>query len=74
MSNTSGILVSYTDIDGNLQKGVVRHIDQHRLFEKANKALVTLLNNDLSIKLDQDNKPRIALKSKDVLTHIGFCD
>lgn len=74
MSKNSGILVSYTDIDGNLQKGVVQHTDQHPSFEKINKALVRLLNDDLSLKKDQDQKNLVALKSKDLLTHIGFCD
>ncbi|OFX62680.1 MAG: hypothetical protein A2066_18780 [Bacteroidetes bacterium GWB2_41_8] len=75
MSNNSGILVTYTDITGNLQKGVILHNDQHRLFEKVNKALIRLLNDDLSFKVDtQNGKNLTALKSKDLLTHIGYCD
>ena len=74
MSKNSGIMVTYIDPDGNLQKGVVRHSDQHKLFAKANKALVTLLNDDLSLKIDQDQKNMIALKQKDLLTHVGYCD
>lgn len=74
MSKNSGILVSYVDINGNLQKGVVCHSDQHHLFEKANKALVRLLDDDFNLKIDQDQKNITALKSKDLLTHIGFCD
>lgn len=74
MSNNSGILVTYIDHDGNTQKGVVRHCNQRPEFEKRGKALVTLLNDDLSVKFDQDRCPRIALKSKELLTHIGYCD
>lgn len=74
MSNTSGIIVSYTDMNGNLQKGIVRHTDQHEEFRKVKKALIRLLNDDLTIKTDQDNKSLIALKNIDLLTHIGFCD
>lgn len=75
MSNNSGILVTYIDIDGNEQKGVVRHADQHPLFEKANRVLVTLLNYDLSLKFDPFNRKELkSLKRKDLLTHIGYCD
>ena len=74
MNKNSGIIVSYIDPAGHLQKGIVRYADQHRLFEKANKSLVTLLNDDLSIKTDQDQKNIIALKQSDLLTHIGYCD
>ena len=74
MSNTSGILVTYIDHDGNTQKGIVRYCNQRPEFEKRSKALVVLLNDDLSLKIDQDRHPRIALKRKDLLTHIGYCD
>lgn len=75
MSKNSGILVTYIDIEGNLQKGVVRHSDKHPEFEKFNKAYIHLLNDDLSFMIDPDNgKKLVALKSKNLLTHIGFCD
>lgn len=74
MSNNSGIIVSYTDQAGETQKGIVRHTDQHEEFGKVKKALVRLLNSDLTTKIDQDNKGLIALKSIDLLTPIGFCD
>jgi hypothetical protein len=75
MSTNSGTLVTYIDIDGNLQKGVVLHSDQHKLFQKVNKTLVRLLNDDLSFKVDSSNgKELTALKSNDLLTHIGYCD
>jgi hypothetical protein len=74
MNKNSGILVSYIDIDGNLQKGIVRYADQHPSFEKINKVLIRLLNDDLSLKVDQDQKKLVALKNKDLLTHIGFCE
>ena len=74
MSKSSGILVTYTDLDGNTQRGVLRYSDQSIEFEKRNKALICLLDNDLKLLLDQDRRPRIALKSKDLLTHIGYCD
>lgn len=71
----SGTIVMYTDINGNIQKGLVRDSDQNDAFKKVNKALVRLVNDDLSIKIDEDTKKGlIALKSIHILDCIGFVD
>jgi len=70
MSKNSGILVSYTDKDGNIQKAVILYVDQHTALTERNKVLVRLLNDDLSLK----DVNTLVVKNKDLLTHIGFCD
>jgi hypothetical protein len=70
MRKNSGILVSYIDKDGNLQKAIIRHVDQHPALTERNKVLVRLLNDDLSLKAIDT----LVVKNKDSLTHIGFCD
>jgi hypothetical protein len=68
-----GIL--YTDKNGNIQKGLVKDIDQLEAFKKVKKAYIRLVNDDLTIKIDEvTGKGLVSLKNIDSLECIGFID
>ena len=73
MKPTSGILVSYTDKDGNLQKAIMYHKDQNAEARKANKALLYLMDDNFKPKIE-NGKPVTAMKSISDLTNNGFID
>lgn len=71
---TAGYLVEYTDKEGHVQTGVVRHIDQHPSFVDAEKVFVRLTNADGSFKTDENQKKMVSLKAAYLLKQIGFID
>lgn len=73
MRPTAGILYEYIDRSGKCQKAVMYYKDQPEAISKADKALLCLLNDDLTQKYDNE-KAVIVLKSKRELKNIGFID
>lgn len=66
MSRTSGILVEYTNKEGKIQKAVMYHKDHSEQIQKAGKALLYLLNENLTPKFE-NRKEVTAMKSKSEL-------
>ena len=75
MNKSAGIIVEWTDKDGNIQKGIARYCDQDRIFKSFKKVLIRLIDEDRNFKRDIDNgKYLVALKHEKVLKTIGFVD
>jgi hypothetical protein len=70
----SGIIIEYTRKDGSLTKGLVTNRDQCAMLMKNRKVVVTLLNDDLTVKLDSTEKPMKVLSSVTGAKTIGFID
>ena len=52
MKNNKGFLVSYTTKDGSIQKAIMRHLDQLPKITNSGRALLILMNDDLTEKKD----------------------
>lgn len=69
-----GYLVTYLKDDNTLQKALLSYMDQNAAFENKEKALLILLNNDLTPIKDESDKPKKVLKQLSLLTIIGYSD
>ena len=73
MKKNPGMLVSYTTKDGSTQKAIMRHADQLPAVTDTGRALLILLNDNLTEK-QQDGKPLRVVKKTELLTTIGYVD
>lgn len=67
-------MVSYIDQDGNTQKAISYYVDQVQQTSLSGRAVLQVLNEDMTPKLDEKNKPVKVLKKTEALTIIGYTD
>jgi hypothetical protein len=69
-----GIIFKYTDKDGKEVKAVAFNDEQTPAFSDYGKVLLYILNEDYTLKTNEEGKQIIAVKGFSCLTKIGFWD
>lgn len=74
MTENSGILVEWTNKNGELCTGIARKEDQTDLYTKYNKVVIHCINEDFTDKTDSNGKKLIAVKHSSELKVLGYID
>lgn len=69
-----GKIVKYTTLKGETMLAIAYDKEQTSAFSKYGKVVLHLINEDYTLKKDENGKKLISLKHQSELTIIGFVD